>query len=728
MTTDAEIVVGVRGETSGGKRVKRTLDDISRSGKTAQRGQRELEQQFKKTDNAGRLLKNTVSALGVSFGIRQLQQVVDTYTNIQNRLKLVTDGTAQLIGVTEELFEISNSTRQSFESTAEVYARTALATKELGLSQRETLDFTKSLNQAVVLSGASATESAAGLIQLSQGLASGTLRGDELRSVLEQLPAVADVIAKGLGVTRGELRKMGEEGRITADQVINAFADAREELNDKFGQTVPTIGQSFVVLRNEVIQFVGEMDKASGASSRLAGLILTMADNVQTLTVAILAGASAWLVYRNAALLATGASILAAVAGNVVAFAQLAVTVRSVASAVALLNAAFILGPGALLAGLAAVGAAAYVFRDELNAAITQTVVEIIVLVDKLTVKLQELFSFGTDGLGALFAKGAAKVGLVDETALDQVIAEQARKKKDFKNLSGFSESDLRAEADAILADLARKEESAGVVSNERGERTAPVAVGKPSKEVLSAQKELAKLIKQTSTEQETLTDRIKDLNELRAFAETAEEIEAIDRALAVANEQLLTASNVIPGLQDTFTSLKENVDGFADSAGDAFGEVVTGSKSAKDALSDLLKSFASQLAGDAFSSGLKSILGGVLGGAGGSSGGGFGSLLGSIGSSIFGGFRAEGGGVDTGKTYVVGEKGPELFTPGQSGFITPNHALTGGESKPPVIVNQTIQISTGVVETVRTEVIAMLPEIQKSTEAGVKDAELRGI
>jgi tape measure domain-containing protein len=727
MSADAEIVVGIRGETAGGKRVKRSLDDISRSGKTAKQGQQQLEQQFKKTDSAGRLLKNTVSALGVSFGIRQLQQVVDTYTNIQNRLKLVTDGTAQLIGVTEELFKISNETRQSFEGTAEVYARTALATKELGLSQRETLDFTKSLNQAVILSGASATESSAGLIQLSQGLASGTLRGDELRSVLEQLPAVADVISKGLGVTRGELRKMGEQGLITADQIIDAFADAREELNDKFGQTVPTIAQSFVVLKNRVIEFTGEMDEASGASSKLAGLILTTADNVKNLTVIILASASAWVVYRNAALLATGASILTAIAGNVVAFAQLAVTVRSVATGVTLLNAAFILGPGALLAGLVAVGAAAYVFRDELNATITQTIVEIIVLVDKLTVKLQELFSFGTDGLGALFAKGAAKVGLVDETALDQVIAEQARKKKDFKNLSGVSESDLRAEADAILANLAKKEETAGVISNERGERTAPTAVGKPSKETLTAQKELAKLIKQTSSEQETLLDRVADLNKLRSFADTAEEVQAIDRALEVANEQLLTASTAIPGLQDAFTSMKEHVDSFADSAGDAFGEVVTGSKSAKEALGDLLKSFASQLASDAFSSGLKGILGGILGGSGGGSGG-LGSLLSGIGSSIFGGFKAEGGPVSTGRTYVVGEQGPELFSPGQSGNIIPNHDLNGGGGKAPVVINQTINVSTGVVETVRSEMIAMLPEFQRSTEGVINEASLRGI
>lgn len=275
---DENIVIGIKGEVEGGKVVARTLDDIDKAQLRAKSHNKELENQFKQTNSAATYLGTALKGLLAAFGLREMGQILDTYTNIQNRLKLVTANSAELTAVTKELFAISNDTRVSFESTATIYTRTAAATKELGLTQSQTLQFTKSLNQAVVLSGASAAEASAGLIQLSQGLASGTLRGDELRSVLEQLPAVADVIAKSLGVTRGELRKMGEDGKITAGTIIKAFAEAQKELDTKFAKTVPTIGQSFTLLKNRVIELTGELDKTSGASEKVAFVIIKSAD------------------------------------------------------------------------------------------------------------------------------------------------------------------------------------------------------------------------------------------------------------------------------------------------------------------------------------------------------------------------------------------------------------------------------------------------------------------
>ncbi len=246
--------------------VKRNIDDIGKGAK--------------KTGGAVRLLQGALGLLAAGALIRSMIQLSDTFTNIQNRLRTVTDSTEELVAVTNELFLISERTRSSFEATAEVYARVALASKDLGISQKRTLEFTESLNQAVILSGASATEAQAGLLQLSQGLASGTLRGDELRSVLEQLPVVADVIAKHMGITRGELRLMGQEGKISAEIVLDAFASAREELAERFGETVPTIGQAFTLLRNNVIRLVGEFTTGSGASSAFAEAIMMIASNI----------------------------------------------------------------------------------------------------------------------------------------------------------------------------------------------------------------------------------------------------------------------------------------------------------------------------------------------------------------------------------------------------------------------------------------------------------------
>lgn len=249
--------------------VKRNLADVGKGARTAESGVS--------------LLKRALGLLVSAAIIRKIVQLADEFTNIQNRLKTVTQSEAELKTVTDELFAISERTRSSFEATAEVYARVALASRDLGISQKETLEFTESLNQAVILSGASASEAAAGLLQLSQGLASGTLRGDELRSVLEQLPVVADVIAKSMGITRGELRTMGEQGKISADIVLKAFREARGELSDQFTKAVPTVSQSFTLLRNSLTKLIGDLDSSTGATSELAKGIIWIAQNLDEL-------------------------------------------------------------------------------------------------------------------------------------------------------------------------------------------------------------------------------------------------------------------------------------------------------------------------------------------------------------------------------------------------------------------------------------------------------------
>jgi tape measure domain-containing protein len=245
--------------------------------RTVEQGLSRIESQ---AGRLGTLLGQVLGFVGIASGVRELARMADVMTNMENRIRLVTDSTAELNTVTSRLFDISARTRVGFESTATIYARTALSVKNLGLSQQETLNFTESLNQAMVLSGVTAQEANAGLIQLSQGLASNRLGGDELRSVLEQLPVVADVIATRLGVTRGELRKLGSEGKISAETIISAFKNAASELKDSFGDTIPTISQSFSVLQTRVIQYIAKVDDSTGASEGLARAIITLSDNL----------------------------------------------------------------------------------------------------------------------------------------------------------------------------------------------------------------------------------------------------------------------------------------------------------------------------------------------------------------------------------------------------------------------------------------------------------------
>jgi tape measure domain-containing protein len=232
-------------------------------------------------------LKRSLVALGGVTLLVQTVKLIDTFTHLQNRLSATGIEGNNLTAVYRALLDVSNETRSSVEGSVELYSRLALSSKELGTSQQDLVGFTKSLNQAIILSGSSAQEAHAGLIQLSQGLASNRLSGDELRSVLEQLPAVADVIARGMGVTRGELRKLGEQGKITGKVVLDAFKLARVELEERFKNTIPTIGQSFQVLKNNVIDFLGRLDQATGFSKIFSQAILLIANNLDRLASAV---------------------------------------------------------------------------------------------------------------------------------------------------------------------------------------------------------------------------------------------------------------------------------------------------------------------------------------------------------------------------------------------------------------------------------------------------------
>ncbi|MGD9210531.1 MAG: tape measure protein, partial [Desulfobacteraceae bacterium] len=255
-----------------------------------EKGARVVQRQFSDTGGAAvkaasgvDVLKRALAGIGAGYVLRELLRLVDTYTNLQNRLRLVTNGTDDLATATRELLAVSNRTRSSFQNNAELFNRVSLATRELGVSQEQVIQFTESLNQAIQISGASAKEASTALIQLSQGLASNTLRGDELRSVLEQLPAVADVIAKEMGVTRGQLRIFGAQGKVTAGIVLEAFKNAREELAERFKKVIPTVGQAFQVLKNQVLGYVGAINESHRVSRSLAQLIIFLANNVDML-------------------------------------------------------------------------------------------------------------------------------------------------------------------------------------------------------------------------------------------------------------------------------------------------------------------------------------------------------------------------------------------------------------------------------------------------------------
>lgn len=305
---------------------------------------REMTAQAEAAAGGVNLLRNAVAGYLSLQGAKSIVELADSYTNLQNRLRLVTDGQVQLAQATDTVFAIANRTSQAVGTIAEVYQRFGQNAKALGLSQQQVAKVTETVAKAVAISGASAASAQAALTQFGQALASGTLRGEELNSVMEQTPGLAAAIAKGLGIPIGQLRVLAAEGKITSDKLIEALGKAAADVDQQFGTRIKTVGQAFVELQNNMQKFVGELGTTSGASVTLASSITLISENLNTVA-AVLAsvGAGALAAYiakiglKTVATLGDIAATRAAAAAELVAArAQVVSTQATVAHATAL--------------------------------------------------------------------------------------------------------------------------------------------------------------------------------------------------------------------------------------------------------------------------------------------------------------------------------------------------------------------------------------------------------
>lgn len=208
--------------------------------------------------------------LAAAFSVNSVYQATEAYSTLTNRLKLVTTGSAELAQAQKAVFDIAQASAQPLSSTAELYQRIATNQDALKLSGKEVAGVVGTVSKTLAISGASAESANAALIQLGQAFASGVLRGEELNSVMEQAPALAQAIAAGMGKTVGQLRTMGAAGELTSQAVVKALQKQAGAVDDLFAKTSTTIGRSFTAISNSMTRFVGELDQATGASSKVA--------------------------------------------------------------------------------------------------------------------------------------------------------------------------------------------------------------------------------------------------------------------------------------------------------------------------------------------------------------------------------------------------------------------------------------------------------------------------
>lgn len=186
-------------------------------------------------------------------GLRNVLNLSDTLSQTTARLDMMNDGLQTTAELTDMIYAAAQRSRGSFTATADMVGKLGNLAGDAFSSTQELVAFSEQLNKQIALSGASAQAADAAILQLTQGLSSGALRGEELNSILEQTPTVAKTIADYLGMSTGEMREFASEGKLSADIVKNALLSAAEETNAAFAQMPMTFGQTMTQLQNYAI-------------------------------------------------------------------------------------------------------------------------------------------------------------------------------------------------------------------------------------------------------------------------------------------------------------------------------------------------------------------------------------------------------------------------------------------------------------------------------------------
>ena len=199
-------------------------------------------------------LRNLAGAFISIQGVKSLVSLSDEMASIRARLNMMNDGLQTTEELNQMIYESAQRSRGSYQQTANLVAKLGTLAGDAFSSNREIIAFAEQLNKQMALSGTTTQEAQAAMLQLTQGLASGTLRGEELNSVLEQTPMIAQSIAKYMGVNTGEMRELASEGAITAGVVKSAMFAMADEINAKFEQMPMTWGQVWTTMKNTAIQ------------------------------------------------------------------------------------------------------------------------------------------------------------------------------------------------------------------------------------------------------------------------------------------------------------------------------------------------------------------------------------------------------------------------------------------------------------------------------------------
>jgi len=339
----------------------------------------QVDKRFKKMSSSMRRsanqFQNTIGQLGVTiasgFGMAAVANAADEMTNLRNKMKATFETSREVAIGMNQIRSIAKASRSDLASVGTLYQRIAVSTKHLGTTQKEVAQVTEVITNSFLMSGTTASEAANSARQFAQGLASGALRGDEFRSVSENNVVLTNMLADGLNMTVGELRKFSQEGGLTAERILPILTGELDNTRVAISNMDVTLSQARVLFANSFTEMIDRVNTTFGATNKLAVIIKTLSENIHIVTVAaaglatilltqVVKGFLAWIAVSVMAAITTTVSVISSIVSLTFALGKGLVKGLAMATVGMLrLSAAMMMNPiGAIVAAVVGLGAA----------------------------------------------------------------------------------------------------------------------------------------------------------------------------------------------------------------------------------------------------------------------------------------------------------------------------------------------------------------------------------
>lgn len=239
------------------------MEEAGQETEKAGKAQEKYNEQIKKGSSAAGDLLKTIRRIGTALGVAKLTKdfldFSDTQTQITARLNLMNDGLQTTEQLSELIYQSALRSKSSYSDTADAVGKMGLNAKNAFSSNQELIAFTEQVNKQFKIGGASAQEQSNAMVQLTQAMAAGALRGQDLNSILAAAPGIARTIEESMGWASGSIKQYAEDGKVTASVVKNALLDMADQTNQKFESIPMTLSDAMTQAQNIVQHEVKQM-------------------------------------------------------------------------------------------------------------------------------------------------------------------------------------------------------------------------------------------------------------------------------------------------------------------------------------------------------------------------------------------------------------------------------------------------------------------------------------